>query len=187
MGDNGTGNQWYKNSTINGKVLSGKKGEMKECGSLVPLIVSWQGKNQNGIMSDQLIDATDFIPTFAHVIGQKLPENITFDGNSFSDMFIGKKRKKRDWIFIELGNDWYVRSTKWKLNRAGELFDMSNAPFEEKMVSNEDKQKELIKSKRTLQTILNRLAPEKGILDTGTGDGRHATKANKIKSKEADE
>jgi hypothetical protein len=40
----------------------------------------------------------------------------------------------RNWIFIELGNKWYVRDAKWKLNRANELYDMSDAPFDEKLV-----------------------------------------------------
>ena len=189
MGDNGTGNQWYKNSTIGGKILSGKKGEMKECGSLVPLIISWRGKVSKGFKSEQLIDATDFIPTFADIIGVKLPKNKTFDGFSFSNNFIPNKKNQRDWIFIELGNDWYVRTNKWKLNRAGNLFDMSNAPFEEVFIPENNKEEQTIKAKRNLQSILNKLAPEKGILDTGSGDGRHASKANKVKlnSKEAEE
>ena len=34
-----------------------------------------------------------------------------------------------------------MREANWKLNRAGELFDMSNAPFEEKLTTIDDKTK----------------------------------------------
>jgi len=30
---------------------------------------------------------------------------------------------------------WYVREANWKLNQAGELFDMRDAPFTEKLIA----------------------------------------------------
>ena len=32
----------------------------------------------------------------------------------------------RDWIFIQLAKMWYVADHQWKLNQAGELFDLSD-------------------------------------------------------------
>ena len=37
--------------------------------------------------------------------------------------------------FIELAKNWYVREANWKLNEKGELFDMSDSPFTEKLVA----------------------------------------------------
>ena len=182
MGDNGTAGQAAAIGTVNGKKIIGKKGTMQEGGSLVPLIVNWPNVVKKGTVSKSLIDATDLIPTFAEIAGAPLPTNNILDGKSFAYQLKGTKGVARDWIFTELGNDWYVRSANWKLNRAGQLFDMRNAPFEEKEVAIDDTNKA---EKDKLQMVLDSLNPAGGILDKGDGSGRHATKVKaKNKGKE---
>jgi hypothetical protein len=63
--------------------------------------------------------------------------------------------------------------------RSGELYDMRNAPFEEKLVVLDD---QTTIEKQKLQLVLDKLNPAAGILDNGDGSGRHASKA-KGKSK----
>jgi arylsulfatase A len=186
MGDNGTASIYSERGTIGGKALSGKKGSMLECGSLVPTIASWPGVIEPGNVSDLLIDSSDILPTFADLAGAKLPTKNVIDGRSFLPQLMGKKGNPREWIFIELGNKWYVRNDKWKLNREGELFDMSNAPFEEKLVSNYAENKEASAAYFHLQTALKSLSPEKGILDNADGSGRHASNVKKKKEKVED-
>ena len=182
MGDNGTAGQAAAIGTVNGKKIIGKKGTMQEGGSLVPLIANWPSTIKKGTVSKDLIDATDLIPTFAEIAGAPLPTNNILDGKSFAYQLKGAKGVARDWIFTELGNDWYVRSANWKLNRAGQLFDMRNAPFEEKEVAIDDSNKA---EKDKLQNVLDSLNPAGGILDKGDGSGRHATKVkSKNKGKE---
>ena len=182
MGDNGTAGQAAAIGTVNGKKIIGKKGTMQEGGSLVPLIANWPSTIKKGSVSKDLIDATDLIPTFAEIAGAPLPTNNILDGKSFAYQLKGGKGSPRDWIFTELGNDWYVRSANWKLNRAGKLFDMRNAPFEEKEVAIDDSNKA---EKDKLQNVLDSLNPAGGILDKGDGSGRHATKVkSKNKGKE---
>ena len=183
MGDNGTASQYAERSSIGGKALSGKKGTMLECGSLVPTIANWPGVIEAGKVNDLLIDSSDILPTFADLAGAKLPTKNVLDGRSFLPQLMGKKGNPREWIFIELGNKWYVREAKWKLNREGELFDMSNAPFEEKLVSNYTDKKEASAAYSRLQTALKTLSPEKGVLDNAGGSGRHASNVNKKKDK----
>lgn len=178
FGDNGTAGQAAAIGTVNGKKIIGKKGTMQEGGSLVPLIVNWPGVINKGSISKSLIDASDFIPTFAEIAGATLPKDVKLDGTSFAYELKGGKGVPRNWIFTELGNDWYVREANWKLNRAGELFDMSNAPFEEKLTTIDDKTKAI---KDRLQAVLDSLNPGAGYLDHGDGSGRHATKVNKKK------
>ena len=60
---------------------------------------------------------------------------------------------------------------------------MSNAPFEEKLVTNYAKNKEASAAYSRLQTALKTLSPEKGILDNADGSGRHASNVNKKKEK----
>ena len=183
MGDNGTASQYAERGSIGGKALSGKKGSMLECGSLVPTIANWPGVIEAGKVDDLLIDSSDILPTFADLAGAKLPTNKVIDGRSFLPQLMGKKGNPREWIFIELGNKWYVRNAKWKLNREGELFDMSNAPFQEKLVSNHAENKETSAAYSLLQTALKSLSPEKGILDNADGSGRHASNVKKKKKK----
>lgn len=183
MGDNGTANQYAFRSTIGGKVLSGKKGTMLECGSLVPTIANWPGVIEANKVSNVLIDSSDLLPTFADLAGAKLPTKKVLDGRSFLPQLMGKKGNPREWIFTELGNKWYVREAKWKLNREGELFDMSNAPFEEKLVTDISSNKEASEAYARLQKVLQELSPEKGIIDNAGGSGRHASNVNKKKDK----
>ena len=183
MGDNGTANEQYPKATIGGKLLSGKKGSMLECGSLVPLIANWPGVISPNKVTNDLIDASDILPTLADLAGAKLPANKVLDGKSFVPQLQGKKGNPRDWIFMELGNQWYVRDQKFKLNRAGELFDMSKAPFDENLVSNIVDNKEASEAKTRLAVVLEKLNPAGGILDESDGSGRHANKEEKMTEK----
>lgn len=186
MGDNGTANAYADRSSIQGKALSGKKGTLLECGSLVPTIASWPAVIKSGQVNADLIDSSDLLPTFAAVSGAQLPTKNVLDGRSFLPQLQGKKGNSKEYIYMELGNKWYVRNAKWKLNRQGELFDMSNAPFEEKLVVDYANNVEASAAYARLQTVLKELAPEKGILDDGDGSGRHASNVNKKKETKED-
>ena len=178
FGDNGTAGEAAQIGRVQGQKLSGKKGTMQECGSLVPMIVNWPGMIKKPGVSNSLIDAADFIPTFAELAGAPLPTNNVLDGVSFAYQLKGGKGTARDWIFTGLGKDWYVRSANWKLMRSGDLYDMRKAPFEEKLVVVDDK---TTAEKQKLQAVLDKLNPAGGFLDNGDGSGRHA---NKTKNKE---
>ena len=181
-GDNGSATGRAKRATIGGKALSGAKGSMQEGGALVPLIVNWPGKTPAGVVSSDLIDSTDFVPTFAELAGTKLPQKTIIDGHSFLAQIKGEKGTPRDWIFNQLAGMWYVRDADWKLTQAGELFDMSNAPFEEKLVPVESNNPAAKAARNRLQAALTKLDPAGGIIDDGDGTGRHANrKKDKVK------
>ncbi len=174
VGDNGTAEAYADRSTVQGRRLSGQKGSMQEGGALVPLIANWPGKTPAGKVSSDLVDSTDFLPTFAELAGTKLPTKTAIDGRSFAPRLLGKKGQPRDWIFIQLAKMWYVREAKWKLNQAGELFDMRHAPFEEPLVGADTKDSAAIAARKRLRAALEKLNPAGGIVDTGDGTGRHA-------------
>ena len=179
MGDNGTAKGQDKLSTIGGRNVSGVKGSMLECGGLVPMIANWPGKTPAGKVSANLVDSTDFLPTFADLIGTKLPENVIFDGNSLAPQLRGEEGKKRQFVYNQLASMWYVRNAGWKLNQLGELYDMSGAPFTEKLVTVDNQDTNAKAARTTLASALAQLNPAGGILDTGDGTGRHASKAAK--------
>jgi arylsulfatase A len=179
MGDNGTAKGQDKLSTIGGRNVSGVKGTMLECGGLVPMIANWPGKTPAGKVSANLVDSTDFLPTFADLIGTKLPEKVIFDGNSLAPQLRGEEGKKRQFVYNQLASMWYVRNAGWKLNQLGELYDMSGAPFTEKLVTVDNQDTNAKAARTTLGSALAQLNPAGGILDTGDGTGRHASKAAK--------
>jgi arylsulfatase A len=176
MGDNGTGKGMADRATIGGKVLSGMKGTMLECGGLVPMIANWPGQTPAGRVCADLIDSTDFVVSFGELTGAKLPD-MTFDGQSIAPQLLGQPAKSREWVFNQLARMWYVRDAQWKLNEKGELYDMTGAPFTETLVQGPHE------ARTRLEAVLAKLNPAGGILDQGDGSGRHANKEKK-KAKE---
>ncbi|MDX2029481.1 MAG: sulfatase-like hydrolase/transferase [Blastocatellia bacterium] len=179
FGDNGTGNGRANRATIGGRRLDGAKGSMQEGGNLVPMIVNWPGVTPAGKVRADMIDSSDFVPTFAELAGAKLPEKKIIDGRSFAASIRGEKTQARDWVFLQLAGMWYARDADWKLTRAGELFDMSDAPFSEKLVAADVKDPKAIAARKRLQTALDQLNPAGGVVDDGDGTGRHANKQKK--------
>lgn len=185
MGDNGTGKAWAERSTIGGRVLSGQKGSMLEGGAHVPLIASWPGTAPAGRVSADLVDSTDFVPTFAELAGATLPAGKVLDGRTIAPQLRGQPGRPRPWIFIELGRSWYVRDARWKLDEKGDLFDMRDAPFTEPAVTAAAETDASRDARTRLAAALAELNPAGGILDDGDGSGRHASKTKKETKKEA--
>ena len=134
-------------------------------------------------MNADLIDSSDFLPTLAELAGAKLPGDTVIDGRSFAQQMRGSKGQPRDWIYVQLGARWYMREAGWKLNEAGELFDMNQAPFEEPMVPADSSLPSAIDARRRLQAAFNQLDPAEGIPDAGDGTGRRANRTIHTKKK----
>ena len=184
VGDNGTAKGGAAISTVGGKKIYGSKGSMLEGGSLVPMIVNWPGTTPAGKTCADPIDFSDFVPTFAAAAGAKLPENVVIDGQSFLPQIKGERGNPREWAFVQLARMWYVRSLNWKLNEKGELYDMSGAPFEEKLVPADSTDPTAMEARAKLKAALDKLNPAGGILDDGDGTGRHGGKAKKKAKKD---
>lgn len=168
---------------MKGRRLSGAKGDMLEGGALVPMIVNWPGRTPAGKLCADMVDSTDLFPTFAEFAGAKLPEKTVIDGRSLAAQFRGEKGQPRDWAFTQLARNWYVRTTGWKLNQAGELFDMSEAPWGEKLVAPGTESPAGLAARQRLAAALTHLNPAGGIPDTGDPSGRHASNVNKKEKK----
>ena len=179
FGDNGTAVPRSDRATVGGRRLDGAKGSMLEGGSLEPLIANWPGVTPAGKICADMIDSSDFIPTFAELAGAKLPANKVIDGHSFLPQVRGQKGSPRDWVFLQLARQWYTRDAGWKLTQAGNLYDMSDAPFAEKLVPADTKDPVAVAARKRLQAGLDQLNPAGGFLDDGDGSGRHAKNVEK--------
>lgn len=181
VGDNGTAPGHAATSTVHGKRLSGQKGSLSEGGSRVPMIASWPGTTPAGKVSSDLVDFTDYFPTFAELTGAKMPEGVTIDGHSFAAQLKGERGKPREWVYVELNGKWYARNSKFKLTSAGDLYDMKQAPFVEEYVAADKQSTDALAERKSLQAVLDKLNPAAGKQTTPAPGGgkRKARKANK--------
>lgn len=186
MGDNGTANGHAKDAKIHGRVVDGAKGSMLEGGGLVPMIVRWPGVVAPGKTYTGMIDSSDFLPTFAELAGAPVPAGSKIDGKSFAAQLKGATSPSRTWAYNQLAAQWYVRETGWKLTEAGKLYDMSDAPFGEKLIAADTKDPAALAARARLSAALTELNPAGGIKDDGDGSGRHADKKPKAKKAKAD-
>src|SRR5262249_51214663 len=138
------------------------KGQMQEGGSRVPLIANWPGVTPPGKVLKDLVDFSDMYPTFAEVTGATMPAGLTFDGRSFAPQLRGQAGKPREWVYVQLGAHWYVRSEGWKLTQGGDLFDMKDAPFVEKPVPADATDAGARAAREKLQKVLDTLKPAAG-------------------------
>jgi arylsulfatase A len=165
--DNGTALTFP--STIGGRMINGKKASMLEGGSRVPFIASWPGTTPAGKVCKDIISLADPHATFAELAGAKLPEGMKFDGRSFAPQLRGETGQPREWAYVQLGNQWFVRNAGFKMNEKGGLFDMSDAPFVEKPVPPDADTEASKVARKRLTEVLAELNPAAGKSDPGGG------------------
>jgi arylsulfatase A-like enzyme len=146
------------------------------------MVVNWPGTTPAGRVCADLTDSTDLLPTLAELAGAPLPSGTRIDGQSLATCLKGEGAGPRSWVFIELGNQWYVRDARWKLTRTGDLYDVSGAPFTEVLVGKDTKEPAAVEARSRLQAVLDQLDPGSGYLDNGSGSGRKA-KQNRVTGK----
>jgi arylsulfatase A len=189
--DNGTSRVGYTpehdpdktSGKIGGRAVSGMKGQMLEGGARVPLVASWPATMPAGRVVSDLVDFSDVLPTFTDLAGATLPSGVKFDGRSFAPQLRGEKGNPRDWIFVQLGSNWYARNNGWKLNQAGELFSMKDAPFVEAPVAADSADPDAQAAREQLQSALDELNPAAG--KTAPPDEDKAKRENRRRKRAA--
>jgi arylsulfatase A len=179
VGDNGTAPDRADEAPVDGRPISGRKGTMLEGGSRVPLIVNWPGTTPAGKVNHDLTDFTDFMPTFAEFAGAKLPEGVKIDGHSFAPQIKGQRGTPREWVYVQLAGERYVRDARWKLTGTGEFFDLKGAPFTEVPVAADSTDADAKASREKLKAVLDDLIAQ----DKITGDTPARKKKDKKKKK----
>lgn len=98
-GDNGTD---HIASMLNGEKIMGGKGQMNDNGTRVPLIVNFPGSIKSGLVSDELVDFSDFLPTLCDAAGIPVPNDRPVDGRSFWSTCKGETGRNKPWVYV-----WY--------------------------------------------------------------------------------
>ena len=116
----------------NGKMVPGGKGNTNNRGTHVPLIVNWPGKVCAGGVSQDLVDFSDWLPTFVDLAGGKLPK-VELNGHSFASSFMGGEGTERTFAFAESRRGAaFARDQRYKLYSDGRLLDVPADPEEKK-------------------------------------------------------
>jgi arylsulfatase A len=168
--DNGTALNFP--SAIGGRMINGKKASMLEGGSRVPFIASWPGTTPAGKVCKDILSFADPLATFVDLAGAKLPEGMKFDGRSFAPQLRGEPGQPREWAYVQLGNQWFVRNPGFKMNEQAELFDMCDAPFVEKPVAAAADTEASKAARQRLTAVLAELNPAAGKTDDNAGAKR---------------
>ena len=91
----------------------GELGEATEGAIRTCALIRWPGHVKPGTTSYAMFSIMDFFPTFARIIGAKLPANRPIDGVDQSDVLLGNSRTgKREALLSFIGAD--LVAARWK-------------------------------------------------------------------------
>lgn len=153
-GDNGTPREiTSKADTLE---IRGGKGTVTHFGAHVPLIANWKGTTPAGKVLKDLIDFSDMVPTLADLTGAERAKDVTVDGRSFAPQLRGQTGNPREWIFVQLGPQRFLRDSRWLLHSDGRLYDIQSDPSEAKDLAGSD-QEEVNSARKRLGALLGRL------------------------------
>ena len=159
-GDNGTDSPIV--SKMGDVEIVGKKGHPTDGGTHVPFIAQWPGKIAEGMVSEDIVDFSDFLPTMCEAAGAPVPSSAEIDGRSFLPQLFGKKGNPRDWIYI-----WYARNggrktpheftrdQRYKLYRDGRFYDVQADRLEETTLNKNDLTAEQEAARKKLRQALD--------------------------------
>jgi arylsulfatase A len=144
-------------STIDGVEVPGGKTQITDWGTRVPTYIRWPGRIKGGTVCEELIDFSDFLPTFNEILDLPLPD-YDIDGKSFAGILTGADYDPRDWVYSEkAGMEYMVRSKQWKLLPDGKLFDMNSDIHEKAPIMPAEDTPASAVARATLDSIMTEL------------------------------
>lgn len=162
IGDNGT-NRKIRTTMKDGSVVRGGKGLTSDTGVRVPMIVYWGKSVYREHECTDMIDFTDFMPTFAEAMNTKVPKEWDIDGQSFLPQIKGKKGKAREWVFCHYDSRFgtsgsknakqFFRDVRYKLYSDGNFYDTINNPEETNPIKKGRGSAEAEKSRKKLEKL----------------------------------
>jgi arylsulfatase A-like enzyme len=128
--DNGP-NSWRWNGG-----MKGRKGSLDEGGVRAPALMRWKGRIRPGIRIPEIAGAIDLLPTFADLAGIRPGAPKPLDGKSLKPLLMGEKTPWPErLIFSEQNGRVSVRNQRFRLDAAGQLFDMDADPMQDRNVA----------------------------------------------------
>lgn len=167
--DNGTDRRITSRFRHDGRVVDvqGGKGQPTQNGIRVPLIAYAPGRIKPGICDD-LVDASDFLPTLVELAGGTVPESWGADGVSFAPQLLGRTGTRRDSVFfwydprpgwdkMQFDRHIFALDHRYKLYADGRLFDIRGEGFREAKIERAAETPEAAAARRRLQDKIDRM------------------------------
>jgi len=188
IGDNGTDTPIVTNTTF-GKV-AGAKGNMIDGGNRVPCIVNWPGVVEKGLVTQQIADVSDILPTVCEAAGIALPQDIPFDGVSLLPLLKGEPGKTRDAIYMWYARNGgpdaqiFARNAEYKLYSTGEFYHIPSDRLEKTNLAGTDLDAGTKAVKAVLQQKLDEYAKIEYLSSTNVKPNKKQTTRKKNKQAE---
>ena len=153
--------------------LRGAKADAWEGGHRVPFIVRWPGKVKAGSVCAQLVQQSDFIATFAEVLGIKLPDNAGEDSVSLMPLLKGGDQPVRgNGVSASIGGVPALRSGSWKYIPAPGSGGWGKGGDQSQPVQLYDLANDLGETKNLAAAMPEKVAEMKALLEKLIVDGR---------------
>jgi len=124
--------------TIDGRPMVGVKGEVAEGGVRAPLIVNCPARVPAGRVCPDLTDFTDILPTVLELAGVSPPPDAHIDGRSIAPQVLGRPGSPREWVYAQVGKDFFLADHRFKLYGDGRFVDITDSPVAESAVRDDD-------------------------------------------------
>jgi arylsulfatase A len=142
-------------------LVPGGKGQLTDAGTRVPFLARWPGVIEAGTVADDLVDLTDFLPTFAELADGSLPDGVGLDGQSFVPTLRGQGHGGRAWSYSHHRGRSWVRDREWKLYDDGSLFEMEVDPTEAQPILPDADSPESAAARERLQAVFEDLEADR--------------------------
>ena len=137
--------------TVHGRPILGIKGQTLEGGVREPLIVNGPNLVPAGRVCTDLTDFTDLLPTVLEFAQVPLPTGVKLDGRSIAPQILGQPGTPREWVYAQVGRDYFIADQHHKLYGNGKLVDIRESPVAEKPVTPEDAEANAVREKLAAQ------------------------------------
>jgi arylsulfatase A-like enzyme len=118
--------------------MKGIKGSTDEGGVRLPLLVRWPGQVKPGTVVTPIAAAVDLYPTLIELAGVRRVGDKPLDGLSLAPWLLGKDRPAPERVlFQHWAGKVSARDQRFRLDAAGQLFDLANDPGQQKSVAAE--------------------------------------------------
>ena len=180
IGDNGT-DRGIRGGRLGEHDWPGGKGSnFVEMGMRVPLVASYPAGGVSGVVLDDPVDLTDFLPTFAELAGAVLPGDLQLDGHSFAGRLTGDSDyTPHPWAYVGYygkgrGNmSHFARNTRFKLYEGGYFYDYIKDPSHANPINISIAGKNAVASHRMLSAVLEEMKTQFAAGDQYTGKSTH--------------
>jgi len=111
----------------NGTSGYGKHSSDRQKGTHVPLLIYAPGMTKQGAQ-DILVNLSDFLPTFADIVGVPIPADYPIDGQSLWPYLMTDVSDHRQWIYGYKGAEQFIRGQYVMKDGWGNWYDVTQEP-----------------------------------------------------------